>query len=155
MLKSMLTLLVLALSSPSVAASPSADEKAVLDGLHAACEAFQKGDLAFLEGFLADGFTQMDSAGNVTDRAATLAEVRAKEPRYEVFRNHDMKVRLYGDTAVVIGITSVKGVSGGSPFDVDFRFTDTLIKRDGRWRIAASHISRLPKAAPPATTGKK
>ncbi|MCP3161509.1 nuclear transport factor 2 family protein [Myxococcus qinghaiensis] len=154
MFKSMLTLVVLALSSPSVAASPSVEEKAVLDGLQAACEAFRKGDVAFLEGFLADGFTQMDSAGNVTDRAATLAEVRAKEPRYEVFRNHDMKVRLYGDTAVVIGITSVKGVSGGSAFEADFRFTDTLIKRDGRWRIAASHISRLPKPAPPATTGK-
>ncbi|AKF85885.1 hypothetical protein MFUL124B02_17925 [Myxococcus fulvus 124B02] len=153
MVRSLLVLVLLVLSTPASAAS--AEEKAVLDALHAGCAAFEKGDVAFLEGFLADGFTLLDSSGNVTDRAATLAEVRVREPRYEVFRNHDMKVRLYGDTAVVIGITSVKGVAGGSSFAADLRFTDTLIKREGQWRIVASHVSRLPKPAPATKTGAK
>lgn len=41
-----------------------------------------------------------------------LTEVRNREPRYEVFRNHHMKVRFYGRTALVNGITSVKGSAG-------------------------------------------
>ena len=71
--------------------------------------------------------------------------MRKREPRYDVFRNHGMKVRVYGDSAVVTGITSIKGTSGGTAFAVDVQFTDTLIKRDGKWRMVASHASPLAK----------
>jgi hypothetical protein len=51
--------------------------------------------------------------------------------------------RLYGDTALIVGITSV-GRAGGEPFAADFRYTDTWIPRDGKRLLAASHASRLP-----------
>ena len=111
--------------------------------LNAACDAFERGDAARLEALLSPDFTLTDSSGIVTDRDANLEEVRKREPRYESFRNHDMKVRLYGDAAVVSGITSVKGTALGRPFEADFRFTDTLIRREGTWTLAASHASRL------------
>lgn len=135
---------LLALVAPAIAASPS-EEKAVLDALHAGCEAFRIGDVRRVTEFLGEGFTLTGSSGVVTTREETIAEVRNKEPRYEVFRNHGMKVRLYGDTAVVNGITTVKGTSGGKPFAAELQFTDTLVKRDGKWRIVASHVSPLPK----------
>jgi ketosteroid isomerase-like protein len=81
----------------------------------------------------------------VTTREETLAELRNKEPRYEVFRNHGMKARLYGDTAVVNGITTVKGTASGQAFAAELQFTDTLVKRNGKWRLVASHVSPLPK----------
>jgi hypothetical protein len=34
-----------------------------------------------------------------------------------------------------------------SPFDVTLRFTDTYIKRDGRWQAWASQATMIPKAA--------
>jgi hypothetical protein len=37
----------------------------------------------------------------------------------------------------------VKGRSAGEPFAADFQFTDTWIRRDGQWILAASHASRL------------
>ena len=46
--------------------------------------------------------------------------------------------------AVVTGKTHTKGISGGKPFDSLFQFTDTLVKDGGRWRLLASHASKLP-----------
>ena len=65
---------------------------------------------------------------------------------YDVFENFDMTPRLYQDnTAVVLGKTHVKGIAEGKPFDRVVQFTDILVKRDGRWQLAAGHVSRLEK----------
>lgn len=127
---------------------PAGAEKEVEDALHAACAAFERGDAAFLEGFLGEGFTLTSAGGEVTSRAQTLDEVRAREPRYDVFRNSGMRVRLYGDTALVLGITTVEGTAGGARFAARLAFTDTLLKRGGRWVIVASHASRAPSTPP-------
>jgi hypothetical protein len=126
----------------SAAGSESSERAAVLDRLKKGCDAFVTGDAAYLTDFLDPEFTLTDSQGVVTTREETLAEVRAGEPRYEVFRNHGMKVRFYSATAVVNGVTSLKGTAGGKAFEVDVQFTDTLVKRGGRWRLVASHVSR-------------
>ncbi len=122
-----------------------ADEAVILERIHKACAAFEKGEADYLVEFLDESFTLTDTRGQVTTREQNLAEVRKREPRYDVFRNHGMKVRVYGDSAVVTGITSIKGTSGGTAFAVDVQFTDTLIKRDGKWRMVASHVSPLAK----------
>ena len=107
------------------------------------CQAFEAGDTATLRRHMDATFTQTNSRGEVSDFAQNLVEVAKREPRYEVFRNHDQKIRLYGGAAVVLGITTVKGTSDGKAFASDFQYTDTWIKRDGEWRIVASHASRL------------
>jgi ketosteroid isomerase-like protein len=78
-------------------------------------------------------------------RADEINELRSGKVRYDVFENYDMLARLYGDTAVVLGKTRVKGTADGKPFDRIVQFTDTLIKRDGRWQLAAGHVSRIEK----------
>lgn len=107
------------------------------------CRAYQDGDADTLRSLLDPTFTLTSSTGVVTDLAQNLKEVETREPAYDVFRNHDQVVRLYGDAAIVTGITSIKGRSGHVPFAADFQFTDTYVQRDGRWRLAASHASRL------------
>jgi hypothetical protein len=55
-----------------------------------------------------------------------------------------MTVRFYGDdTAVVNGITSLKGSYRGQPFEFDAQFTDTMIRQDGVWKLAASQATRI------------
>jgi len=94
-----------------------------------------------------EDYTLTNSTGKITTRADDIDEAKKKDPKYEVFENHDMKVRVHGDTAVVTGQTHTKGLSGGKPFDSEFQFTDTFIKDGGRWRLLAGHVSKLlPKA---------
>ncbi|MDQ6861343.1 MAG: hypothetical protein M3032_09335, partial [Verrucomicrobiota bacterium] len=53
-----------------------------------------------------------------------------------------MKARLYGDRlAVVIGKTRVKGTAERNAFDRVVQFTDTLIKQEVPWQLAAGHVS--------------
>lgn len=132
--------LVLA-AAARAAATPEAEVMAVTQ---AACDAFRLQDLPALERLLAPDFTLVGTDAQIQPRAQAFAEVRAGEPTYEVFRNHDMTARVYGDAAVVQGITSLKGLSGGKPFALDVRFTDTLIRTGGTWKIVVSHVTLIP-----------
>jgi ketosteroid isomerase-like protein len=133
---------LLSVGVSAAASGAKEDEAAILRALVKGCDAFQNGDTSYLEEFLTSDFTLTDSSGVVTFREQNLDEVRRREPRYEIFRNHAMKVRLHGDAAIVTGITTVKGLAEGQPFAADFQFTDTLVRAHGRWKLAASHASR-------------
>jgi len=119
-------------------------EREILRAEAAVCQAFESGDSAHLREALDPDFTLVDSRGTVTNLEQNLEEVEAREPRYETFRNHDQSIRVYGDTAIVTGITTIRGFAAGEAFQADFRFTDTWLHRDGHWLLAASHASRLP-----------
>jgi hypothetical protein len=137
---------VLALATGAAEARDAAqDERELLKVEAALCRAFETADVATLRKSLDARFTLTDSRGTVTDLEQNLAEVAKKDPVYEVFRNHHQKIRLYGDAAVVTGITTLKGHSGKTPFEGDFQFTDTWVYRDGQWKLAASHATRLAK----------
>jgi hypothetical protein len=111
-----------------------------------ACKAFLDADMAALERVLTPDFTLTLSSGEVSTRADEINELQSKKVHYDVFENYDMLARVYGnDTAVVVGKTRVKGTADGKPFDRVVQFTDTLIKRDGRWQLAAGHVSRIEK----------
>lgn len=139
------TLLVFTTVGSAHARDPAKDEREIRRVEAELCQAFEKGDAEVLRKDLDARFTLTSSTGVVTDFAQNVAEVAQREPTYDVFRNHDQKVRLYGDAAIAMGITTIKGQSGGKPFEGDFQFTDTWVYRDGHWKLAASHASRLPK----------
>lgn len=128
----------------SPAMSASVQEQEAMAATQAACDAFRLRDIPALERLLAPEFTLVSTNAEVQGRAQALEEVRAGDPQYERFENHSMAARIYGDTAVVQGITSLKGRSGGSPFALDVRFTDTLVRVNGRWAIVVSHVTRIP-----------
>jgi uncharacterized protein (TIGR02246 family) len=138
---------------PAVAANPAAgndaNTAALLQAEADACKAFEDGNADALRKALTPDFTLVDSRGNVTGIEQNLAEVAAREPYYDEFRNDGQSVRMYGDTALIVGVTHIRGKAGGEAFAADFRYTDTWIRRDGRWLLAASHASRLPAAAAP------
>jgi len=143
-LAALITFLVSAVSHLSVAQTPA--EKDVLQFERDACKPFLDADVAALERVLMPDFTLTLSNGEVSTRANEINELRSGKVHYDVFENYDMTARLYEDnTAVVIGKTRVKGISEGKPFDRVVQFTDTLVKRDGRWQLAAGHVSRLGK----------
>src|SRR6266480_569058 len=122
------------------------DQKEVLQFERDACKSFLDADVAMLEHVLTNDFTLTLSNGEISTRADEINELRSGKVHYDVFENYDMKARLYGDnTAVVLGKTRVKGTSEGKQFDRVVQFTDTLIKRDGRWQLAAGHVSRIEK----------
>jgi ketosteroid isomerase-like protein len=140
----LIVLLAVAACHFCLAQTPAQQE--VLQFERDACKAFLDADVAALERVLMPDFTLTLSNGDVETRADEINELRSGKVHYDVFENYDMLARLYGnDTAVVLGKTRVKGTADGKQFDRIVQFTDTLIKRDGHWQLAAGHVSRIEK----------
>jgi hypothetical protein len=103
-------------------------------------------DYAFFERVEADGFIFTDSGGGITTKKEDLESVKApsnpdsKLLSYEV---DEMKVMLYGKTAVVTGRSTLKGINKGQEWTGQSRFTDVFIRRDNRRQIVAGHSSRI------------
>ncbi len=137
-----LTLCVLPMVAHS-ATEPS-DESLAVATTQMACDALRTGDIAAIRQLLMPDFVLIGSDTQMQSRDAIITEIRRGDPEYQVFRNHSMTARIYGDTAMVWGITTLKGRSGGNPFAVDVRFTDTLIRSGGAWRMVASQANTIP-----------
>lgn len=145
-MKTVMLLALLATSLCGFSLAQTAAEKDVLQFERDACKAFLDANLAALERVLTADFTLTLSNGDVSTRADEINDLRSGKVHYDVFENYDMLARLYGDNvAVVLGKTRVKGTSDGKSFDRVVQFTDTLVKRDGQWQLAAGHVSRLEK----------
>ena len=140
----LIVLLAVAVCQFCLAQMPARQE--VLQFERDACKAFLEADVVALERVLTPDFTLTLSNGEVSTRADEINELHSGKVHYDVFENYDMLARLYGDSvAVVLGKTRVKGTADGKPFDRVVQFTDTLTKRDGRWQLAAGHVSRIEK----------
>jgi ketosteroid isomerase-like protein len=124
-------------------AQESDEANALLQTERALATAYLKSDADGIAQGVTEDYTLTDSTGKITTRADDFGEARKNDPKYEIFENYDMKVRVHGDTAVVTGKTHTKAVSGGKPFDALFQFTDTFVKDRGRWRLLAGHVSKL------------
>src|SRR5215217_2173259 len=145
-MKSMTLIAFVAILTCRLSLAQTLAQQEVLQFERDACKAFLDADVAVLERVLTPDFTLTVSNGEVGTRAGEINELRTGKVHYDVFENCDMLARLYGsDTAVVLGKTRVKGTADGKPFERLVQFTDTLIKRDGRWQLAAGHVSRIEK----------
>jgi len=122
----------------------SDEENAVLQTERELATAYLRSDADAIARGVMEDYTLTNSMGKITTRSDDIDEAKKNNPKYEMFENHDMKVRVHGDTAVVIGQTHTKGISSGKPFDSEFQFTDTFIRDGGRWRLLAGHVSKLP-----------
>jgi ketosteroid isomerase-like protein len=99
--------------------------------------------------YMAEDWTIVGSDGSLGDKATFLGMVRAGVLTHNVMTSEDMRVRVYGDTALTIS----RGVSGGTyqgrPFHEVERVSCVFVRQEGRWRCVLTHLSRLsPGNAP-------
>ena len=81
----------------------------------------------------------------MSGRAAIITKIKADKSAFESAELSEMDVRIEGGTAIVTGINRLKGRDEkNQPFDIRVRFTDTFVKRDGRWQIWATQATRIP-----------
>lgn len=108
-------------------------------------DAMVKRDLAALGKILADDWTFIDPEGAILTKAQALANLKSGEDVVTSAVADEMKVRVYGDAAVVLGRNTVKEQYKGKDTSGQYRFTDTFIKKDGRWQCVASAATKITK----------
>src|SRR5437763_9125940 len=73
---------------------------------------------------LADKFVSTSSEGKITSKAGFLAT--QKSIKWSSAENTDVKVRVFGNTAIATGSEKLKGTdASGQPLDLTERWTDT------------------------------
>ncbi|HKZ79143.1 MAG TPA: nuclear transport factor 2 family protein [Pyrinomonadaceae bacterium] len=110
-------------------------------------DALLKGDASANERYLADSFTFIAPNGMVSDKAQGIADIKSGDLKFESSKVDDMKVRVYGDTAVVTYITTDKGTYKGQDISGQYRWTDVFVKQGGKWQIVAGQGTPIMKPA--------
>lgn len=100
-------------------------------------------DVEGLNALLVEDWHLTHSDGRVQDKADYLRELSERSRANQVIENQDVEVRRYGDSAVVTGTSVQAGTRDGQPWSGRFRFTRVWIQREGKWRMVASHSSRI------------
>lgn len=139
-LSCLLVLLVLAMPRPLPAAGQ--DELLAIDASWNTLRL--RSDVAGLDQLLADDWVLTHSDGKVQTKRDYLDELATRSRSNQAIGNEDVRLRRYGDAAVVTGTSVQSGVSNGQPWNGRFRFTRVWVERDGHWVMVASHSSRIP-----------
>ena len=139
-----IVLIVAGLAAPGIAQRGGAakEEVALAELQQKLAKAWLSGDRATVERIIAPDWKYTTPDGRMSDRAAVFADV-FETRRHKIHRVDidEVTARVFGDAAVVTGRTHGAGEFEGSAYDVVIRFTDTFVRRDGRWQAVASHAS--------------
>jgi hypothetical protein len=132
-------LAALLLSSAATAADLPADlAKAVKDY----DEAQVHGNKAELQRLVADDYTLVNSSGRVQNKAELIADYTTPGYKIEPFEIQQPVEKAWSDGAVMGGVVDLRGIDGGKPFAVTLRFADIWAKRNGKWQVVYTHVSK-------------
>jgi len=102
-------------------------------------------DAAALNELVASRFVNTEWDGEVSDKQRFLADIKDPQFKPSLANIQDVKVKFFGDTAIVIGTYHTQGTYQGKPYDHVGRFTDTWVFDMGKWQCVASHTSLVKK----------
>ena len=108
-------------------------------------EAIVRNDLEGIGRLVTDDWIIIDPNGEIVDRARFFDVIKSGALTHEMMESEDFRVRAYGDSAVVTGLTRTKGKFMGQEFSTQERATDVFVKHDGRWQCVLTHLTRFPK----------
>jgi ketosteroid isomerase-like protein len=117
-------------------------EKSLRDTEHRWTEAFKNRDREVLNSVLDDQFMFTDDQGGVFNKSQYIDAV-TQAIKVESYRLEDTVIRVFGDTGVVTGRWAGRVTVEGKDSSGAFRYTDTFVRRLGRWRAVASQDTRI------------
>lgn len=94
-------------------------------------------DGAAFNRLLATGFTYTED-DRVYTKAQLITEVTTGADTVTAGRNEDLKVRVFGNTAIATGWLVLVGRGSGKSFERRYRYTDTWQRINGRWQVIAA-----------------
>ena len=97
-------------------------------------QALIHGDTVALSRMTAAEFNELTRLGTVRSRADNIRDVASGMLRLQTVHYDSLAVRIYGDVAILQGITDNVGTMGGMPFRGRIRYTRVFVRRDGRWQ---------------------
>jgi ketosteroid isomerase-like protein len=124
-------------SSDASAKNQTSVEREIKSLEEARNQAVLHGDVTALDRMTSDDYTFITLKGELRTKGDILKGFASGSFHYESREISDLKVRVYGDMAVVTGRSVQKGMENGKDYSGDYRFTRVYVKEKGRWLTVA------------------
>jgi ketosteroid isomerase-like protein len=121
----------------------SQDEETVRRFVDDFSAAFSQNDAAALDRMTAPDYTFVTPTGTIQNKEERVAQVRSGDLKYDYAKYDEIKVRIYGEMAIVTAHVTVKSELKGASLNGQFRSTLTLLKVKGMWELVASQASAI------------
>ena len=100
-------------------------------------------DTIALRRIYADDFLGIGPTGVVRNKSEVVADFTSHALTYQSITTSDVLVRVYGNTAVETGRSTMVGQDKGKAVPRDNRFTRVWVMTAGRWQLVANHYSLM------------
>jgi ketosteroid isomerase-like protein len=108
-------------------------------------QALLRGDAAALARMTSDDYTFINQRGELRTKAEIVSGFKSGTYKYEARQISDLKVRVYGNTAIVTGRATQKGVENIKDYSGENRFTRVYVKQEGCWVSVALQVTSVAK----------
>jgi ketosteroid isomerase-like protein len=108
-------------------------------------DAIAKNDLESIERFVTDDWIIINADGGIIDKERFLGVIKSGALTHETMESDDVRVRVYGDSAVVSALTRSKGKFMEQEFTTHERSTDVFVRHDGQWRCVLTQLTGFTK----------
>jgi ketosteroid isomerase-like protein len=100
-------------------------------------------DVATVNRLLADDYLGINPNGTLETKADALAQRRSGTVKISAIEPDNVKVRIYGDTAVVTSRVDIVGHDGDRDISGRYHYTRVYNRRSGEWKIVSFEASRM------------
>ena len=112
---------------------------------HERIQAQISADKVALDRIYADDFIGIGPSGTVRTKPQVIADFTSGELKFQSITTDDVQLRIYGNTVVETGLSTMIGQDKGKAVPRDNRFTRVWIKKGARWQLVLNHYSLLVK----------
>lgn len=106
-------------------------------------QAYKAGDVKALSAILDNSLVLVEDDGSLKTKSEFLASIKAANVNEEQVAPESLTVRVFGSTAIAIGVIAVKEAKGGKTVVHRERFIDTWIYRNGSWVCIATDATPM------------
>ena len=100
-------------------------------------------DTVALNRIYADDFIGVGPSGAVRTKPQVISDFTSGGLKFQSITTNDVQVRVYGNTAVETGRSTMIGQDKNKVVPRDNRFTRVWVKLRGSWQLVANHYSLL------------
>jgi ketosteroid isomerase-like protein len=106
-------------------------------------QAYKAGDTKALASILDNSLVLVEDDGSLKTKFEFLASIKSSTANQEQVAPESLSVRVFGNTAIAIGVIAVKETKGGKAVTHKERFIDTWINKDGKWVCIATNATPM------------
>ena len=98
-------------------------------------------DATALDRIYAADFIGVGPSGRVRTKPQVISDFTSGDLKFQSITTDEVQLRVYENTAVETGLSTMIGQDKGKAVPLDTRFTRVWVKQQGSWRLVANHYS--------------